>query len=64
VSSFMLSFLQCVTMRADELAALAVGAVGAVCMAGARGESAPCSLLDGATEIFARYFEALTQASP
>ena len=51
-------------MRADELAALAVGAVGAVCMAGARGESAPCSLLDGATEIFARYFEALTQASP
>jgi len=48
-------------MRTDGLAALAVGAVG---MAGARGESAPCSLLDGATEIFAEYFEGATQVSP
>jgi hypothetical protein len=62
VASIMRSFLlQCVSMRADELAALAVGAVG---VAGVRGEPAPCSQLDGATEIFGGYFERATQVSP
>jgi hypothetical protein len=57
----MLSFLQCVTMQADELPALAVGAV---CMAGARGELTPCPTLDGATQIFAGYFERATTGIP